>query len=419
MSRSKLLASLLALPLATSLALSLGLAGCGPSGSGDDDDGGPCTSGQTQCVGQQFQTCVDSSWETTENCAAICDPDSGCRTCTPGINACRGQDVVTCNPDGSFGTTVETCGDGTECSGGACQRACSADGVDLIYVADKNFQLLAFDPREIGPGRNPFRVIGPLNCAAGPSVPDWADPTATPFSMAVDRNAVAWVLYTSGEIFNVSTENAACSRSAFAPRQSAGGRTWDLFGMGFVTDTAGGDTEKLWLGGGNADAQILGDLGWISPPGSFNIQRVGAMTTASEYSPELTGLGDATLWGFYPGLSSAFVQQIDKTSGGPTGPQRTIPGGLGGTVAAWAFAQWGGKFYLFVTTTDALGLSENSTVRTIDRTTGQYQLVAQNLPYTIVGAGVSTCAPITIGRQLPWESMPARELPLDLSNLRP
>lgn len=409
MSRSHLLAALLALPLA------LPLVACGPSGGdgdGDDGDGGSCSAGQTQCVGTQYQTCVDGAFETAENCPAICDPSSGCASCTPGVNACSGNNVVTCNPDGTFGTTVEACANGTECSGGMCQRACSADGVDLIYLADKNFQLLSFDPRLVGGAGSPFHVIGPLSCPAGPSVPAWGDPgPATPFSMAVDRDAVAWVLFTSGQIFNVSTQNAACSATSFAPRQNAGGRIWDLFGMGFVTDAAGGDTEKLWLGGGNVDATMLGDLGWINPPGAYNIARVGAMTTQSEYSPELTGLGDSTLWGFYPGLGNAFVQQIDKATGGGTGPQRTIPGGLGGTVAAWAFAQWGGKFYMFVTTSN--GLTENSTVRTIDRMTGQYQLVAQNLPYTIVGAGVSTCAPITIPRQLPWEALPQDQLPLD------
>lgn len=401
MTRKLLLASLFALPLAA----------CGPSGSGGDDDGGACTAGQTQCVGTQFQTCVGGSFATTENCTALCDPTSGCRACQPGINACNGNDVVTCNPDGSFGTTVQTCGVGSECSGGTCQRACSADGVDLIYVVDKQYRMLSFDPRLVGTGQ-PFQVVGQISCPAGQSVPDWTDPgPATPFSMAVDRDAVAWVLYTSGQIFNVSTQNAACTGTSFAPRQNAG-RTWDLFGMGFVTDAAGGDTEKLWLGGGNVDATMLGDLGWIQPPGALNITNVGRMTTTSEYSPELTGLGDATLWGFYPGLSNAFVQQIDKATGGGTGPQRAIPGGLGGTVAAWAFAQWGGKFYLFVTTTDFVG-TENSTVRSIDRTTGQYQLVLSNLPYTIVGAGVSTCAPITIPRELPWQTLPADQLPID------
>ena len=55
--------------------------------------------------------------------------------------------VVTCNADGSFGTVVETCSGGTSCGGGMCQRSCSADGVDLIYLVDTANNLLSFDPR--------------------------------------------------------------------------------------------------------------------------------------------------------------------------------------------------------------------------------------------------------------------------------
>ncbi len=180
--------------------------------------------------------------------------------------------------------------------------------------------------------------------------------------------------------------------------------------MGFVTDAAGGDTEKLWIGGGNADAMVGGDLGYLTP-GALTVNRVGALSATVEYSPELTGLGDATLWGFYPGTSQAFVQQIDKATGGGTGNRLSIPGGLGGTVTAWAFAQWGGKFYVFVTTADFLG-TETSTVRTLDRTTGAYAQVITNSPYRVVGAGVSTCAPVVIGRTPPpYESMP---LPVDM-----
>src|SRR6185436_9180556 len=73
-----------------------------------------------------------------------------------------------------------------------------------------------------------------------------------------------------------------------------------------------------------------------------------------EKSPELTGTGAAEMFGFYPGLNSAFVQQIGK-DGKATGMQWSIPNGLGSQgkfVAAWAFAQWGGTFYIFVTTAD-------------------------------------------------------------------
>ena len=89
------------------------------------------------------------------------------------------------------------------------------------------------------------------------------------------------------------------------------------------------------------------------------------------------------------------VQEIDKSNGMPVGSKMNLGNsGLGGNINDWAFAQWGGKFYLFVTTTD--GLSQNSTVRTIDRSNGNYAVALQNLPYFIDGAGVSTCAPIAV-----------------------
>jgi hypothetical protein len=44
-------------------------------------------------------------------------------------------------------------------------------------------------------------------------------------------------------------------------------------------------------------------------------------------------------------------------------------------------------FYIFVTN------GSRSTVRAIDRKTGDYKVVMDNIPYRIVGAGVSTCAP--------------------------
>ena len=251
-----------------------------------------------------------------------------------------------------------------------------------------------------------FKLIGNINCPAGRS---FDGGTATPFSMSVDREARAWVLYNSGEIFWVSTKDATCKPSGFKVAQKG----FETFGMGFVTDTAGGDTEKLWIGGGDADAMAGGDLGYLTP-GTLTVNRVGGLSATVEYGPELTGLGDATLWGFYPGTSTAFVQQIDKATGGGSGNRLTIPGGLGGTVSAWAFAQWGGKFYVFVTTQDFLG-TENSTVRTLDRASGAYSPILSNLPYRIVGAGVSTCAPVVIGREaLPYESLP---LPINFAEM--
>jgi hypothetical protein len=69
----------------------------------------------------------------------------------------------------------------------------------------------------------------------------------------------------------------------------------------------------------------------------------------------------------------------------------------GRSVQAWAFAQWGGTFYVFVTTVDILGGNPNAAVHTINRATGAHSVALQNQQYVVVGAGVSTCAPIVIG----------------------
>ena len=49
--------------------------------------------------------------------------------------------------------------------------------------------------------------MGPLTC-----VPQ-SIRSPTPFSMGVDRNAVAWVLYSNGQLFQVDTTTAKCTES--------------------------------------------------------------------------------------------------------------------------------------------------------------------------------------------------------------
>src|SRR5262245_53877375 len=176
----------------------------------DAETGGPCTGNETHCEGNAYQECRDGTFVTIETCANACSVSlGGCTDCDPaaGPMACDGNNVVTCNSDGTIGGVIETCDPGTACMDGACERACTADGVDLIYVVDQANNFLSFDPRLIGTPQSPFNLIGVLNCPAGLPQPGWTSP-ATPFSMSVDRNGVAWVLYTSGEIFNVNITNA-------------------------------------------------------------------------------------------------------------------------------------------------------------------------------------------------------------------
>lgn len=312
-----------------------------------------------------------------------------CNPASP--TACNGNDVVACNSDGTFGATTMTCGAGQQCTGnGTCTNACTADGVDLIYTVDEANHFLSFDPRKL-PG-DPFTLIGTLSCPT--TMDSIQDPPGDvmPFSMSVDRDGKAWVLYTSGEVFNVSLTDAKCTATGWVP--DAGGMA--LFGMGFVSDAVSSDKEKLFIAGGGHSAEPNGLLDYVDThAGNFTPVDAGDIAGSSDYSPELTGTNEAKLYGFFPVLSTpAYVQEINRTTGAAVGTQMKLgTSGLGDSIRDWAFAQWGGVFYIFVTTTDAAGGNLVSKVHAIDKTTGAYSVVIANSKYQVDGAGVSTCAP--------------------------
>jgi len=292
-----------------------------------------------------------------------CDPSQS--------RQCLGNDVVACEPDGKLGRRLQACHEG--CEDGRCIATCSDDGVKLIYVVDDANDLLSFDPRKLP--HDPFERIGKLACPGA---------VGGPFSMSVDRHGVAWVVYQGGELFKVSITDAKCRVAPYMP--GTGG--FYRFGMGFVTDAPGSKTEKLFIAG--ADSR---ELGYIDTEHDLTPRTAGALTATGEISPELTGTSEAQLFGFYPERTRrSFVQEIDRATGAPIGQRWMLGKAPLGDVAAYAFAQYAGVFYIFVTTTDD-NFQDNSTVRAIDRATGTYRVVLDHLPYRITGAGVSTCAP--------------------------
>ena len=280
-----------------------------------------------------------------------CDPKE--------TRVCVGTRVVACE-DGKLGRALRQCRD--ECRKGRCVGSC-VDGAELIYVVDDRENLLSFDPRKLPD--DPFRLIGRLNCGG----------RGSPFSMSVDRNGTAWVVYGDGQLFEVSIADATCKRSGFAA-----GRT---FGMGFVSDEPGVKTEKLYVSANDGSRA----LGFIDTSGQTPVhQHVATIEAAQGAHPELTGTSEAKLYGFYPVESGvSFVQEIDRKTGAAVGTKWELGDRLD-FVNAYAFAHWGGVFYIFVST----GVS---TVRAIDKRTGAYKMVLDNIPYRITGAGVSTCAP--------------------------
>ena len=275
--------------------------------------------------------------------------------------------MIACGPpsrDGGGGDDDGTGGDGPT-GDGQCPQ-----GTELIYVIDQFANRIS----QFDPSTKAFADLGQLNCSQKLG--------ATPFSMSVDRNGVAWVLYTSGELFHVGLANVggSCVKTAWASPSNL-----VVFGMGFSTDMPGGSTEKLYIGGGRDQAQTMYTLAMVEPS-TMAVTTIGM----EPQLPEMTGNGNAELWGFFPSASTARVVQFDKANGGIL-KDFSLPS-LAGTMTGYAFAHWGGDYWVFL-----LKNSETSTtVYQVDGGTGQITSTTPTTGRTIVGAGVSTCAPVVI-----------------------
>src|SRR6185312_4479740 len=142
------------------------------------------------------------------------------------------------------GGTGGTGGGGTGGSGGGTGSGDCSDAAKLIYVIDQDGTFSSFKPDQTDITKSVFTDLGKLNCS-GASL-------YQPFSMSVDRNAVAWVELAplgggASKLFNVSTANAACTPTTFMGGQQG----FNEFGMGFVSNTAMSTDETLFIGGGD------------------------------------------------------------------------------------------------------------------------------------------------------------------------
>ena len=252
-----------------------------------------------------------------------------------------------------------------------------AERAQWIYLVDADRHLIQFRPTDLS-----FTIIGLLSCSASGFDPN-------PFSMSVDRDATAWVLYAPslggpGQLFEVSTLDASCSPTSFATNQL----NFGVFGMGFVSDSEGSSAETLYIAGGQAlDIGIAptSQFGWIDMS-TLTVSRLGDVPGW----PELTGTGGGELWGFFPHDTPPRVHRLDKYSGTVTFTyDLTMPTG---TTEAWAFAFWGGDFYIF----HKIFADASTNVYKLETDDGSTSLVVPNCGYKIVGAGVSTCAPVLI-----------------------
>jgi hypothetical protein len=191
--------------------------------------------------------------------------------------------------------------------------------------------------------------------------------------MAVDRAGHAYVELSNNEIWQVDTLTAACTQAPFSSKK------FTQFGMGFsanVTDPG----ETLFV------ASNSGLLGAVDLS-TFVVHEVGPFSQPIG-SAELSGTGDGRLFAFgiVNGSAKTHLAEIDKTDATVLSDVELKLGNSMPT--AWAFGAFGGEFYFF--TSEGGG---PSTVHRYDPISGQLDKVA-TADGIVVGAGVSTCAPV-------------------------
>jgi hypothetical protein len=265
---------------------------------------------------------------------------------------------------GSSGTSGTLGPDG----GNANQAGCS-DAAKLVYVVSEENTLHSFQPN-----KSTFTTIGTLNCPS----------SSTPNSMAVDRSGTAWVNYADGGLFKVSTADASCQATTFQPGQHG----FVKFGMAFATNGAGTTDETLFVCGitglnaGQGLAKIDLQSMTLTPIGDFSGSLRGK-------GAELTGTGDGRLYGFFTTQPNATLAQIAEDTAASSGDKDLAGVNTG---LAWAFSFWGGDFWFY--TSD--GFNPSKVTRLKAATDGSIGTAMGDVGgFRIVGAGVSTCAPVT------------------------
>lgn len=249
-----------------------------------------------------------------------------------------------------------------------------AAGTELIYVLSDVGALWSFDPTTAQ-----FNFIAGIECGG----------QFDTFSMGVSRKGRAWIQYMNGDLFTVDINDPGDPLHCKDPGFQSGHPLFPNFGMAFVANSIWDPCDKLYAHSGIAPDLIGEDVGAL---GVIDPQTLELSTIAPiDYAwGELTGTGDGRLFA-YQGSSPPLLTEYDKATGAVI-DVLPLPGIS--TDNAFAFAWWGGDFYLFVDESIDFG---DSTIYHVDydESDGDGQAVTKlgSAPLRIVGAGVSTCAP--------------------------
>ncbi len=221
-----------------------------------------------------------------------------------------------------------------------------------------------------------FEQLGPIGCDLPPQT----------FSMAVDRLGFAWVQYQGGELRKVDVTNV---NKCTDPNYQLGQTPVANFGMAFVSNSESDACDRIYgnTASGQPEGNAVADFFSIDPV-TLKANIIGK----SNYgTAEVTGTGDGRAF-FFAGQNPAKLVEIDKATGNNLNVIN-LPGVELGN--AWAFAFFAGDFYFFTNSKGGPG-SEVTHIDYDDSDNNGVQDVKQivdNAPISIVGAGVSTCAP--------------------------
>lgn len=246
-----------------------------------------------------------------------------------------------------------------------------------IYTIDNSASTLSrFDPATLT-----STVVGNLACPT----------TETPFSMNIDQTGTAWILYWDGapsdpgHIFKVDVNTADCQATSYVGGQSGMG----TYGMGSAFDPVSG-IDTLYIAGGTPFPDLMPSLASLDLA-TLTVHVIGPMTLPG---PELAGTGDGQLWGFSPTDFTGgvpVIARIDPLSGATLESYDLAAVTTSGTGFAVKF--WGGSFYIFLGP-DVWQVERSSLVPGMSAPTKTPLKVLTTPGLDVVGAGVSTCAPL-------------------------
>jgi hypothetical protein len=250
-----------------------------------------------------------------------------------------------------------------------------------IYLATIEGRLLRFEP-----DTGTLTPIAPIDCATRTGA----------YSMGIDREANAFVRFGDNAVRRVSTVDGACEGEG----PPAGEASFGSYGMAFVGE--GEESEVLYVAGERNP--LVSDGVWLGRIDGTELTPLARLESPAlaMSPPELTGTATGELWAYYPNgsamtsgtpqLEGLFFRRYDPRTGATL---RTIhvtenlpEGWRNDTPGAWAFAFWGGRFYVFLSQS-----AEHSQIFRVRVETGEVERVTADAGYVITGAGVSTCAP--------------------------